>query len=342
MTGAEIRPQAPPSLRCLELYCGIGGFAAAVSGSGASVVAAVDVNLLALGVYRANFPHAAISAHLDTFATERLAQLDAELWWASPPCQPFTRRGLRRGLGDPRGATFRALLGHLDGVRPKYFAMENVVGFAGSDAHRALRRTLSGAGYRTVREMELCPSELGIPNRRPRFYLVAARGDLRDVAAEPTPSTGRPGDLQALLDPEPVDEALRPGGDLLKRYDGALHIVDPTDPSAVTGCFTSAYGRSPVRSGSYLRAADGGVRRFSPSEILRLLGFPAGFRLPAELTLRQGWRLVGNSLSLEPVRRVLAAVPELSALEGPSPLRRTGVDCETRTSKVLTIEPRRP
>jgi hypothetical protein len=104
---------------------------------------------------------------------------------------------------------------------------------------------------------------------------------------------------------------LRVEPELLERYQDALHVVDAGDPDAVTACFTSAYGRSFVRSGSYLRI-DGHVRRFSPSEVLRLLGFPATYSLPPELPARKAWALAGNSLSLASVRAVLAAIPELA------------------------------
>ena len=69
-----------------------------------------------------------------------------------------------------------------------------------------------------------------------------------------------------------------------------------------------------MRSGSYL-ATGGGVRRFSPAEILRLLAFPASFELPPELGLQKAWRLIGNSLSVAAVRTVLAAIPELALPE---------------------------
>ena len=70
-------------------------------------------------------------------------------------------------------------------------------------------------------------------------------------------------------------------------------VVRGDDPAAITSCFTSAYGKSPVRSGSYLITSDG-LRRFSPEEILRLLGFPRWFSLPPELRPRTAWKLVGN------------------------------------------------
>ena len=118
--------------------------------------------------------------------------------------------------------------------------------------------------------------------------------------------------LADYLDPQPSPSlAVDPA--LVRRYEGALDVVRADDPAAVTACFTSAYGRSPVRSGSYLATA-GGVRRFSPAEILRLLGFPTSFELPPDLGLRKAWSLVGNSLSVDAVRTVLGAVPEPARL----------------------------
>ena len=117
--------------------------------------------------------------------------------------------------------------------------------------------------------------------------------------------------LRDLLDEQP-DADLLVSSELLAPYAGAIDILDAADPAAVTSCFTAAYGRSPVRSGSYLRTG-GGVRRFSPREILRLLGFPAAFDLPRRLSAHDAWPLVGNSLSVSAVRWVLSCMPELHA-----------------------------
>ncbi len=309
-------------LGVLELYCGIGGCAAAL-GDAADVTAAVDVNRLALGVYGYNFPHRRVPALVESIAVDRLRPWGADLWWMSPPCQPFTRRGRRRDVDDPRAETLLALLRLVAEVRPRYVAFENVPGFSGSRGHRRLLETLDRAGYRSFRECLLCPTELGVPNRRRRYYLVAARGRLEPFPRQRRRVTvaTRNGLLARYLDAEPAPElAVEPG--LVERYRGALHVVRGDDPGAVTACFTSAYGRSPVKSGSYL-ATRSGVRRFSPAEILRLLGFPAGYRLPPDLPLGNAWRLVGDSLSIVAVRQVLAAVPELASLAtvAPGPLR---------------------
>lgn len=306
----------------LELFAGLGGTAAAL-GAAAEVVAALDLDRLGLSVYAANLPHPAAVRNLVGIGAPELARLGADLWTLSPPCQPYTRRGRGRDLDDPRAASLVRLLEALPEVRPPYLFLENVPGFHGSRAHRRLREVLDTAGY-AVEEWMLCPTELGWPNRRRRYYLLAARNDAEPLRRppEPRPPAVPVPPLAELVDrSRDGDPELAVPASLLSAYEGALDLVSPDDPAAVTACFTAAYGRSPVRSGSYLVLDDGQatrglapprVRRFHPREVLAILGFPAGFRLPEELPLENGWRLAGNSVSLPAVRFVLEAVPALT------------------------------
>lgn len=293
-------------MRVLELYSGIGGLAAALKdvAPATQVVAALDVNHLARQVYALNFPHPSHGVLIEFVDRRRLQDWQADLWWMSPPCQPFTRRGRQRDAEDPRAQTFLKTLQHFASIRPPYLALENVATFRGSQVHHRLLRMLDACGYVHRHEIDLCPGDFGWLNRRPRYYLVAGRQAL----APWVPPTFEPPPWDECVDPSPeadlfVDDAL------LQRYAGALHIVDVDDPKPLTRTFTSAYGRSPVRSGSYVRQG-GAVRRFSPREILRQLDFPATFRLPRNLSRRKAWQLVGNSLSLPAVRAVLRSIPD--------------------------------
>ncbi len=303
--------------RLLELYCGIGGCAAAVEGL-ATVSAALDVNTVALGVYRHNFAHPVAACALESLRADDPRLQGADVWWMSPPCQPYTRRGKGRDLDDPRSRSFLHVLELVDKLRPTALALENVPEMRGSQGHAKLREVLDRAGYEVV-ERVLCPTELGVPNRRRRFYLVAScdgltgwasasRGSVAVVAGadlqSATPSPWPP--LTTFLDADDPPE-LHVVPELLARYEHAVDVVDADDPSAVAATFTSAYGRSPVRAGSYLRR-NGIVRRFSPTEILRLLGFPASYRLPLDLPRANAWRLLGNSLSVLAVREIVSAL----------------------------------
>jgi DNA (cytosine-5)-methyltransferase 1 len=320
--------------RVLELHCGIGGCAAALAGR-AMVTAAIDVNTVAFAVYRHNFAHPTATRAIESLRADDPLLRGADLWWTSPPCQPYTRRGKGRDLDDPRSRGLLHLLDLVEQLQPAALALENVPEMRGSQGHARLREVLDGAGY-AVAERVLCPTELGVPNRRRRFYLVASRDGLAGwanelVAAADTtlpelaasrpekawqpPLASRPATpLAAFLDADDPP-SLYVAPELLARYAHAVDVVDAADPHAVAATFTAAYGRSPVRAGSYLRRNDI-VRLFSPVEILRLLGFPANYGLPPDLPRASAWRLIGNSLSIPAVREVLSALPAF----GPGPL----------------------
>lgn len=285
-------------MRVVELFAGIGGASAAFP-AGAHVVAAVDQNPYAERQYRAWFPgHPWLSRNLA--GTVRLPA--ADLWWMSPPCQPYTVRGAQRDLDDARARSLVRVLGTLREVRPTWVAMENVAPFARSRARALVVESLEGAGYE-VRERVLCPTELGIPAERPRYYLVAGREPL---LTPPEVERARVR-LRDLLDPD-APAGFDVPAELRERYRHALHVVDGDDDHAVAATFTSAYGRSPVYAGSYLRW-QGRLRRFTPDELLRLLGFPGDLHLLDDLPLQRRYGLVGNSLSVVAVREVLRAIP---------------------------------
>jgi DNA (cytosine-5)-methyltransferase 1/tRNA (cytosine38-C5)-methyltransferase len=296
-------------LKVLELFCGIGGAAAALAPAAARVVGAIDLNHLALEAYRANFPHPVRTANLESLEPQELAAFEADLWWMSPPCQPFTGRGRRRDDEDPRSRPLLHLVEAFETVRPAHVALENVPGFQASRTRQRLVDALGRQGYQ-LRETLLCPTRLGLPNRRLRYYLLASREPLAEIAEETLPL--RP--LAEFLDPDADSDQLRVEPTLSRRYRSALHRVDAEDAGAVTACFTAAYGHSPVRSGSYLQWKEE-LRYFSPDEILRLLGFPSSFRWPSSLTQQQRWRLAGNSLSVPAVRQILTGIPALAGLE---------------------------
>lgn len=297
---------ARTKLRVLELFAGIGGCAAALRGTTAEVVAAVDINRSALEVYRHNFSHPIQTCTIESLSAAWFADWQADLWWLSPPCQPYTRRGKQLDLEDPRSQALLMLLERIEQVQPDYVALENVPPFATSQARTRLCAILARCGY-DVAEQILCPTELGIPNRRRRYYLLAGKSPLRTLpTCEPVASS-----LADYLDAE-VDRSLDVSPEFVQQYAGALDLVDWHDRQAVTSCFTAAYGRSPVRSGSYLRSPTG-VRRFSPTEILRLLGFPSDYRLPSELAPAKAWPLVGNSLSVSVVRHLLSRLEPLAS-----------------------------
>lgn len=298
-------------LNALELFCGIGGFAAAAAEFNIRLVGALDQSPAALAVYRLNFPgHASRQVDLEKITAAELTGFDADLWWLSPPCQPYSVRGRQRDLADPRAQSLARILSVFPAIPrerlPQHLALENVAGFACSQARQQLVELLSARQYE-IRERLLCPTELGVPSRRPRYYLVASRKGL----APARPVVCRPRPLAGFLDPC-FDDASSSGllvpEEAVSKFGQGLRILDPHEPVAYTTCFTAGYGKSLMHAGSYLCCRDG-VRRFAPQEIAGLLGFQENFQFPETLSLRKRWQLVGNSLSVFAVREVLRALP---------------------------------
>jgi site-specific DNA-cytosine methylase len=176
-----------------------------------------------------------------------------------------------------------------DAAPPDRLVLENVSGFRGSDAHALLADRLRAHGFHWL-DLEACPSRFGLPNRRPRVFVVAAR---KPLAARPLP-TLPPRPLADFLD-EAEDPALYLAPDVLARHGGGMDFVASEDRRST--CFIGGYGQRFVGSGSFLRTAKG-VRRFSPAEAARLLGLPAGFRFPEPLSLEARYKLLGNGLSI--------------------------------------------
>ena len=289
----------------LELFSGIGAVSVACR-NWKEVVCAVDINQSAMEVYRANFDSPTLLQEIASLSDRQLAELRADIWWLSPPCQPFTRRGLKRDHTDKRTKPLLRLITAIKTIRPANIALENVVGFENSATFEYLAATLEAADYQ-IATTRLCSTDFGLPNLRPRFFLAASRGDEPNL--QPIFARRQQRKLSEFLDTEPDlvrwRNDLAVDGKLIENYRQAINVVTPD--SCSSRCFTSAYGHSLVRSGSYLQTGDR-WRRFSPSEMCRLLGFPPGFRLPTEqLSTQQLWKLIGNSVSIPCARYVLAA-----------------------------------
>jgi site-specific DNA-cytosine methylase len=278
--------------RVLELFSGLGGWRYALGGRG-SVAAAYDISPAANATYQFNHGDAPLAREIARVKPEVFKAHRADTWLLSPPCQPFCRMGNRAGLADRRSQAFLHLLDVLREAPPDRLCLENVTGFLGSPAHQLLSARLEEQGLCQL-TYQLCPTSFGLPNQRPRVFLLAARVPL---APQPVPRC-EPAALDTFLDQE-EDPALYLEAALLERHGPGLDLVTPE--SRRTACFIGGYGQRFVGSGSFLKTPRG-VRRFSPAEIARLMGLPDAFRFPPDLGLEQRYRLLGNSLS-QPVAR---------------------------------------
>ncbi len=292
------------SLRAVEFFSGIGGFAEAcrtldygkLDWQEIDIVCSFDQSAEANEVYFANFGRRPTAHNLDSIRHEHIHESD--LWWLSPPCTPYSRRGKAKDMNDARAVSFLNVMQLFSKHLPKYLLLENVLGFADSQAQARLVTMLQDAGY-SFKQLHICPTMFGVPMRRPRYFLLARRDGktIGDSRIEHSDSAS----LSSFLETNP-DPKLTLEREQMNRFGESLNVIDPKVDDAYAICFTSNYWKCMKASGSFLKNYDDTLRRFSDREILRLLGFRNTFTFPEQFSFNARWRLLGNSLDVRSVQ----------------------------------------
>ena len=171
----------PDTLSFLEFFAG-GGMARAGLGSAWRCLFANDFDPLKARTYRANWGEddLRVGDVWDLEVSDLPGQ--ADLAWASSPCQDFSLAGARAGLGGGRSSAFFGfwrLVEALDdqGRAPRAVVLENVGGLLSSRGgadFAAVCALLAERGYR-FGAVEIDAAAL-VPQSRPRVFVVAARG----------------------------------------------------------------------------------------------------------------------------------------------------------------------
>jgi len=115
---------------------------------------------------------------IEKLTKKQLETYNATIWTMSPPCQPHTRQHLnqKEDVNDPRSKSFLHLcemIMCMDEMKlPSVILMENVVRFEQSKSSEIWRKALSSRNYE-IGHFHLTPTQVGLPNDRPRYYCVA-------------------------------------------------------------------------------------------------------------------------------------------------------------------------
>ena len=274
-------------IRVLELFSGIGGMHYALSQTkdiltqeqfDYTVVAAIDISDVANKVYKHNFSKTDhFGSNICGLTAEKLNKWKIEAIFMSPPCQPFTRQGHQKDLKDPRTEPLKHLIDILPKIETlKYILLENVKGFETSDACELLIKTLVEHSF-DIKSFLLSPTQLGVPNSRLRYYLIAKKNNSATASIE-----NKSEQTEIITDVKQVDNALPIIKDkflknvqpntletylhwnqncdklllpdkVLSKYGEVLDIVKPTDRNCC--CFTKSYGKYVEGTGSVIQQA---------------------------------------------------------------------------------------
>jgi DNA (cytosine-5)-methyltransferase 1 len=179
-----------------EFFAG-GGMARAGLGDGWECLFANDVDPKKADAYIANWGDKEF--RLADVHDVRAGELphQADLAWASFPCQDLSLAGNGEGLDGERSGAFWGFYDVIDGLKllgraPKLLVLENVGGAVTSKSGRdfaSLCQALKRLGY--VYGALMLDAVHFVPQSRPRLFIVAVRSDLegsaRSFAAGPSP-----------------------------------------------------------------------------------------------------------------------------------------------------------
>jgi DNA (cytosine-5)-methyltransferase 1 len=254
MTKRQSSSQCGPT--AISLFAGAGGCSLGFCQAGYALRFATDIDADAMESYRRNFAGTTCQvadiraldaeAVLETIGLGR-GELDTLL--GGPPCQGFSSAGVKTG-DDPRNSLLRHYVRLLDGLRPKWFVMENVEGLltnAGGTHVRDAVAAFLGVGY-SVNVEKVYAQGYGVPQRRKRVFIVGNRLGPDFIFPEPvtrfsgsifrkgevTFSTAV-GDLPAATqDPKPLAYGRPPQNDLQAYLRGKAETVTDHYVSALS------------------------------------------------------------------------------------------------------------
>lgn len=163
----------------IDLFAGVGGFHQAMKALGGTCVFASEIDVEAASTYKENY---GIDPLNDITKTEAKDIPHHDVVCGGFPCQAFSNAGHKKGFEDTRGTLFFDVARIIEYHKPKYIFLENVKHLLKHDngkTWKVIKQTLLDLGYVLSKEEIISsPHDIGIPQNRPRIYIMGIRKDL--------------------------------------------------------------------------------------------------------------------------------------------------------------------
>lgn len=209
----------------IDLFCGAGGMSEGIIQAGLHIIYSSDINESVEQTYKNRHEQLGLRHGVNTFFKKsdikdlkgkeilkninrlpkaKLHQGNVDAIFGGPPCQGFSRAGLRNS-DDPRNLLFGEYVRVVYELQPKYVVMENVEGFLdmqffgyegifghlypnGITAPEILSKELHKIGYEILNPKVLNAADYGVPQRRNRVVFIAYKNNVHKPAY-PAPTT---------------------------------------------------------------------------------------------------------------------------------------------------------
>lgn len=317
------------SFSFIDLFAGIGGFRIAMQSLGGRCVFSSEWDESAKETYFQNYGEVPFG-DITKPEIKALIPKRFDVLCAGFPCQPFSNAGLKKGIEDTRGTLFYHIAEILRDHQPKAVLLENVKGLISNDKGNTIQtilRTITGMGYRCnvsqelidngpidklkeeCTKMVLSAKDFGVPQNRPRIYIVLWREDLGvERFVYPAPERTRTS-VASILE-ENVSDAYTISNRLWAGHQ-RRRVENAEKGNGFGYClfngdseYTSTISRRYYKDGSEILIEQTGrnPRKLTPREAANLQGFPQQFKLPDSDS--KAYQQFGNSVAVPVVRKV--------------------------------------
>lgn len=250
------------------------------------------------------------------------------------PCQSFSIIGKRGGFNDTRGTLFYEYARIIKESQPKAFIFENVRGMLNHDQGRTwetVKNTFRELNYKIyIRSNPILNAKnYGIPQNRPRLFVIGIRNDLNTTPFEfPSESEltttvkdyletnvdakyylGQKG-FEFVTNPKYKNRA-QINSDIMQcqkanqqfNWNGEFVFVPYDKIKDNSEIMEKAY------IGEYM-GIKGVCRKLTPNECVRLMGFSNEFKFPKDMNDKDKYRQAGNSIVVNIFELILDKLEE--------------------------------
>lgn len=280
----------------IDLFAGIGGFHTALHNIGMECVFASEIDKYARETYTENFLKVSPKLFKNNHFNDDITSIEKEkikdqipdfdILCGGFPCQPFSQAGFKKGFDDDRGNLFFHIAQIIEEKRPQAFLLENVRHLVNHDNGRTfatIRNIIENElGYSFYSQI-IKASDFGLPQHRPRIFIVGFKNDLFKDNVE-----------QSFKFPKPK-----------KKLDFNMSDVWEGKCNRDVGLTLRVGGRcSPIDDRRNWDGywVDGEVKRLTPKEGKRMQGFPDSFKFP--VTDIQAMKQLGNSVAVPVIQAI--------------------------------------
>ena len=285
-------------LKFIDLFAGIGGFHLALKSVGMECVFTSEIDEYSRKTYAANFKEKYLED--SNLFNEDILKADFkkipnfDILCGGFPCQPFSQAGHKKGFKDNKdGNLFFSIEEILRIKKPRVFFLENVRHLKNhneSKTFKTIYKTLQNLNY-TFDYKVIKASEFGLPQHRPRIYMVGFYKPLLKSM------------YQELSFTFPREVPLKK---TVSDIFGGFASTDMSGEKERKVGFTLRVGggRSPIDDrrnwDGYI--IDKKVVRINSKQGLEMMGFPKTFKMP--VSENQAMKQLGNSVAVNVVKAI--------------------------------------